>query len=256
LPEAITMTFGVPPCYNDGMKMYEELAGWWPLLSSPGEYADEAALFNRLLTQAGTPPQNSLLELGCGGGNNASFLKATWSMTLTDVSPQMLAVSRALNPECRHVEGDMRTLRLNRLFDAVFVHDAVCYMTTEADLEAAITTAAVHCRPNGVALFAPDWVSETYTPGTHTGGHDGEDGRALRYLEWSHPVRPGDGTYAVDYAIVTREPGGETRSVLDSHLEGLFAADDWLRLLRAAGFAADVAISDEGRDIFIGVLKS
>ena len=46
----------------------------------------------------------------------------------------MLALSRALNPECEHLAGDMRTLRLGRVFDAVFVHDAVCYMTTRADL--------------------------------------------------------------------------------------------------------------------------
>jgi SAM-dependent methyltransferase len=237
------------------MRMYEELASWWPLLSAPEEYADEAALFTRLLTQAGGPPHETLLELGCGGGNVASFLKARWAITLTDMSSPMLAVSRALNPECAHVEGDMRTLRLSRLFDAVFVHDAVCYMTTENDLEAAITTAAVHCRPGGVALFAPDWVSETYTPGTDTGGHDADDGRALRYLEWSHPVRPGDSAYTVDYVIVTHEAGGETQAVLDRHIEGLFARDAWVTLLRAAGFAVDVVLSDEGRDVFVGVLR-
>jgi SAM-dependent methyltransferase len=236
------------------MQMYEELAGWWPLLSAPEEYADEAAVFNRLLTAAGSPPQNSLLELGCGGGNIASFLKATWTMTLTDVSPHMLAVSRALNPECLHAEGDMRTLHLNQLFDAVFVHDAVCYMTTEDDLTAAITTAAVHCRPGGVALFAPDWVRETYAPGTDTGGHDGDDGRALRYLEWSHPIRRGDSEYTVDYVIVTHDISGESQAVLDRHVEGLFARDVWLNLLRAAGFAVEVAVSHEGRDIFVGVL--
>jgi SAM-dependent methyltransferase len=236
------------------MRMYEELADWWPLLSAPEEYADEAVLFSRLLHASGSPPQKTLLELGSGGGNIASFLKATWTMTLTDVSPHMLAVSQALNPECRHAEGDMRTLRLNRQFDAVFVHDAVCYMTTEDDLKAAITTAAMHCRPGGVALFAPDWVSESYAPGTNTGGHDGDDGRALRYLEWSHPTRHRDSTYTVDYVIVTHEVSGASRAVLDRHIEGLFARGVWVNLLRSAGFEVDVAVSDEGRDIFVGVL--
>ena len=32
-------------------------------------------------------------------------------------------MSRSINPECEHVQGDMRTLRLGREFDAVFVHD-------------------------------------------------------------------------------------------------------------------------------------
>lgn len=237
------------------MKMYEELAEWWPLLSAPSDYADEAALYDRLIRQAGTPPKESLLELGCGGGNNASFLKATWAMTLTDVSPHMLSISRALNPECIHIQGDMRTLRLDRQFDAVFVHDAVCYMVTEADLRAAITTAAVHCRPGAVALFAPDWVRETYTPGTSTGGHDGNDGRGLRYLEWSQPARSGDTTHTVDYAIMTREASGESNVVLDHHVNGLFARDDWRRLLDEAGFDVDIAVGDEGRDVFVGILR-
>jgi hypothetical protein len=46
-------------------------------------------------------------------------------MTLVEPSVGMLAVSRALNPDLEHVQGDMRTVRLGRHFDAVFVHDAI-----------------------------------------------------------------------------------------------------------------------------------
>ncbi len=59
----------------------------------------------------------------------------------------MLAVSLRLNPECESVEGDMRTVRLGRQFDCVFIHDAIVYMTTGADLRRAIQTAFVHCEP-------------------------------------------------------------------------------------------------------------
>jgi hypothetical protein len=40
-------------------------------------------------------------------------------MTLVDLSEEMLVVSRQLNPECQHHQGDMRTVRLGRTFDAV-----------------------------------------------------------------------------------------------------------------------------------------
>ena len=40
----------------------------------------------------------TLLELGSGGGNNASFLKMRFDMTLVDLSPGMLEVSRAALP--------------------------------------------------------------------------------------------------------------------------------------------------------------
>lgn len=215
--------------------MYTELASWWPLLSSPEDYAEEAAFYQRMLVEACERPPHTLLEIGSGGGNNASHLKARFEMVLVDLSPEMLAVSRKLNPECEHVEGDMRTVRLGRQFDCVFVHDAICYMTTEADLRKAIETAFVHCKPGGAALFAPDHVKENFRSSTDSGGYDGER-EGMRYLEWSWDPDPADTTYTVDYAYLLREGDGSVRVVHDRHTEGLFSRADWLRWLSEAGF--------------------
>ena len=218
-------------------RMYAELAPWWPLLSAPEDYAEEAAFFERTLVEAGDALPRTLLELGSGGGNNASHLKRRSALTLVEPAPGMLAVSRRLNPECEHVQGDMRTVRLGRSFDAVFVHDAICYMTTEDELRQAMATAFAHCRPGGAVLLAPDHVKETFRPTTDCGGHDDPDGRGLRYLEWSWDPDPSDDTYLVDYAFLLREPDGAVRAVHDRHVEGLFSRAVWLRLLAEAGFA-------------------
>jgi SAM-dependent methyltransferase len=234
------------------MKLYRELAEWWPLFSPPGEdYAAEAAYVRGLIEERAQGPVRTLLELGSGGGNNASHLKANYALTLVDIAPEMLAVSRALNPECEHIEADMTNVRLGRVFDAVFVHDAVGYLTREVDLAAAMETAAVHCRPGGVAIFAPDCVRETFAPGTDDGGADGE-GRALRYLEWTHDPDPNDTTYAVDYAIVMRDASGDSRVVHDRHVEGLFPRATWQTLLDAVGFDVSVVVDPWGRDLFVG----
>src|SRR5262245_11097513 len=108
-------------------RLYTAFSRWWPLLSAPEDYAEEAEFYRRLFVAGCARPPQTLLELGCGGGNNASHLKKHFRLTLTDLSPDMLAVSRALNPECEHVPGDMRALRLGREFDAVLIHDAVAY---------------------------------------------------------------------------------------------------------------------------------
>jgi len=162
----------------------------------------------------------------------------------------MLTVSRALNPECEHVEGDMRTVRLGRVFDAVFVHDAVMYMTDGTDLRRAIATAAAHCRPGGVALFAPDHVRETFQPATDHGGHDG-DGRGLRYLEWTWDPDPSDTCYVVDFAYLLRGPDGSVRVEHDRHVLGMFARETWSRLLHEAGFQAKTVPDEWGRDLFL-----
>ena len=172
-------------------RFYSDLAPWWPLISAPEEYTEEAAFAASLLRMA-NPPTRTVLELGSGGGNNAFHLKGEFEMTLVDLSEDMLAVSRQLNPDCEHFQGDMRTLRLGRSFDAVFVHDAIDYMTTEADLRQAVATAYEHCRVGGVAVFVPDDIAENFEPDTDHGGHDAPDGRGARYLEWSTDPDPDD----------------------------------------------------------------
>lgn len=228
------------PVPSDPPRIYRELASWWPLFSAPADYAEEAALYERALREACAHPPETLLELGSGGGNNASHLKAHFRMTLVDLSAGMLEVSRGLNPGCEHVQGDMRSVRLDRLFDCVFVHDAVAYMATEADLRAAIETAFAHCAPGGAALFAPDYVRETFAPSTDCGGHDGEDGRALRYLEWTWDPDPTDTAYLAEYAFLLRERDGSVQVEHERHVEGLFARAEWLRLLSEAGFEPSV----------------
>jgi SAM-dependent methyltransferase len=236
--------------------LYGELASWWPLLSAPADYAEEAAFYRRVLLDMCPTPPHTVLELGCGGGNNASHLKAHFQMTLVDRSAGMLAVSRALNPECEHLEGDLRTVRLGRLFDAVFIHDAIMYMRTVEELRAALATAFVHCRPGGVALFAPDWVRETFRPGTDHGGHDGAT-RGLRYLEWTWDPDPTDTTYVVDLAYLLRDEQG-IRCEYDRHIEGLFARAEWLWLLAETGFEPRVIpfshseLPGQSLEVFVG----
>jgi SAM-dependent methyltransferase len=216
-------------------KLYGELAGWFHLLTAPEDYAEEAELYRRLLVERADGPVENVLELGSGGGNTASHLKRHFTLTLVDLSPQMLALSRTLNPKCEHLEGDMRSVRLERTFDAVFVHDALAYITSEEDLRAVFATAFTHCRPGGGTVFVPDYLTETFEPRTKHGGHDSADGaRALRYLEWVRG-EPGATTYVVDFAYLLMEDE-RVRVEHDRHICGAFPRKTWLEGLEETGF--------------------
>ncbi|HEX6105121.1 MAG TPA: class I SAM-dependent methyltransferase [Gemmatimonadales bacterium] len=237
------------------MRLYDRLAGWWPLLSPPDEYEEEAAdLLGRLGAPPPAPPgeRPALLELGAGGGSLAFHLKSHYSLTLTDISPAMLAVSRAVNPECEHLVGDMYALRLEREFDVVLIHDAIQYATTPAEAQAALRTAAIHCRPGGTVAVLPDYTREVFAPGTDHGGRDAPDGRGLRYLEWVRDPDPADTTFVVDYAFLLRAADGTVAVEHDRHLEGLFPREDWLRWFADAGIPATAAGDPFGREVFIG----
>jgi ubiquinone/menaquinone biosynthesis C-methylase UbiE len=243
--------------YHQGMenmsapKLYNQLAPWWPLLSPVADYAEEAAFFLQTMRKAGLPSAPALLELGAGGGSNAFHLKPHFAqMTLTDLSPQMLTISQTFNPECEHLQGDMRTLRLGRAFDVVFIHDAIDYMLTLQELRQALETAAIHCKPGGLGFFAPDFVRETFQPSTDHGGTDG-DGRSLRYLEWTYDPDASDSTYITEFAYLLREGDKTAQVEHDIHTCGLFARADWIRLLQEAGFQPEVIRDPFARELLL-----
>ena len=195
-----------------------------------------------------TPRPETLLELGAGAGNNAFHLKNRFRCTLTDLSEEMLSLSREQNPECEHVAGDMRSLALGRTFDAVLVHDAVTYMLSETDLTAAARTAFAHTRPGGAAIFATDHLRETFRESTEMGGGEDET-RTLRYLEWTWDPDPTDDTYTVEYAFLLRE-NGSVQAFQDRHLEGLFSRATWLRILGSVGYRVEIVLRPVGDGSF------
>jgi trans-aconitate methyltransferase len=220
---------------SEGPRLYSELADWYHLLTAPHEYVAEAVAYRDLIEETAQQPVKTILELGCGGGANASHLKRHYEMTLTDISEPMLAQSRKINPELEHLVGDMRTLRLDRTFDAVMIHDAIDYMTTRSDLSAAIQTAAAHLESGGLALFIPDHIKDVFAEGTDHGGHDDDKGRGLRYVEWTWDPDPNDDTYIWDFAYMMRDETGDVQIMHDRHICGVFTKATWLDLLQQAG---------------------
>ena len=227
------------------MRLYSDLASWWPVLQPPELLAEEASAIGMLLSA------RSVLELGSGAGHLAANLPDV-EVVLTDLSEAMLAVSRAQNPDREHVRGDMRSLRLGRTFDAVVLHDAVMYLTSPDDLAAAFATAAAHLAPGGRFLVRPDVVAETFEEGLDVGGGDDGD-RSARLMEWTWDPDPADHTNQADFALLHRD-GPVVRSFNESHTLALYDRATYWRHLRAAGLRpveADPLLSASIGEVFL-----
>ncbi|WP_296665902.1 trans-aconitate 2-methyltransferase [Demequina sp.] len=236
---------------------YGALASWWPLISPVEDYAEEAEYIAGLLAGAAGAARPAVLELGSGGGHLAHHLVDHFDLTLVDLSDEMLAGSRALNPGVPHTRGDMRTVRLGRSFDAVLIHDAIEYMTTEVDLAAALATAREHLRRGGRVVLVPDDTADTYEPGTGVSGADAPDGRGARLLEWTWDPDPRDTWVTTEYVFALRGADGAVTTARETHRHGLFPEETWLRLLGEAGFAArrvweTTAEERRPRAVFVG----
>ncbi len=239
-------------------QLYRDLAGWFHLLTAPHEYRDEARYYGDRIVEAAYGPVHTVLELGSGGGNNASHMKRRFAMTLSDLSPEMLEVSRRINPELGHVQGDMRSLRIpGARFDAVFVHDAASYLASEDDVRDMAETAAFHCRPGGAVLVVPDYVRESFAPPyVERGGHDAPDGPGMRYLMWTTDPDPADATYVTDFAYLLRDSDGTVRVEHDRHIFGIFPESLWTGALQDAGFDVTVQTDPWGARVFAGTRRA
>ena len=103
----------------------------------------------------------------------------------------------------------MRTVRLGRAFDAVFIYDAVMYMSSERELRAALATVAAHLEPGGVALVAADATAETFRETTEHGSVEARTGVGRA----TSTGPPHDSTVSKPEAPATRAPGFTPASV-------------------------------------------
>lgn len=244
-------------------RLYSDLAYLWPLVSPPEDYAEEAGHWRDAIRARLGEGRHRILELGVGGGHNLSHLTSDFEATGVDLSPEMLEHSRRLNPDVEHHVGDMRTVRLEKVFDAVLIHDAVAYMLSEDDLRAAFATARAHLRPGGLLLVAPDLVAESF-----------EEGRVLRW-DIPPPSRPGAPEVKVEERLTDPDPADTTieswitykindesgrRVETDLHVTGLFPLSTWVSLMEEAGFKTEtLPLPGDGdgcgEHLFSGVLR-
>ena len=240
--------------------LYDQLAYLWPAISPPEDYALEAVHWRRALRERLGPGRHRLLELGVGGGHNLSHLTAEFDATAVDISPKMLDLSRHLNPTVEHYLGDMRTFRLpGQEFNAVLIHDAICYMLTEDDLRAAFATARAHLRPGGLFLVAPDLVRDTFQPGMRLQWSTQRNGVVIVTEETVYDPDPADTTVESHFTYTITERGAR-RVERDIHVTGIFPIATWMSLLEETGFTAErIPLPGDGdgcgEHLFCGVLR-
>ncbi len=228
-------------------RLYGDLAFLMPLITPPGEYAEEASHWRALLREKLGEGRHRVLELGAGGGHNLSHLTADFEITATDISETMLARCGRLNPGVELVAGDMRTIRLGRTFAAVLIHDAVSYMLTESDLLAAFRTAAAHLEPDGLLITAPDHFAETFIGPKIEHAIHADGTTEVTYLEYAYDPDPADTAIETVMFFLIRTPGG-LRIESDRHVTGLFPKATWIRLMEESGFSSEIRAFPLGPD--------
>ncbi|NCC39612.1 MAG: class I SAM-dependent methyltransferase [Gammaproteobacteria bacterium] len=224
---------------DDRFKLYHELAWLWPLWGdAQTEYAHYCQSVVDRIRRHAQRPVSTLLDIGCGGGKNVLNLKDDFEVTGLDLSPEMLAQARTLNPECRFVQGDMRTFRLDETFDAVLMDDAISHMNSRADFVAALRTAHAHLRPGGVLIATPDVTTESFqqnsTSVTLAAARTSPPGVEVVFIENRYDPDPTDEQYEATIFYLIRDHG-RLQIETDHWTLGIFSLDTWRHVLKGMG---------------------
>jgi SAM-dependent methyltransferase len=144
--------------------LYAGEADVYDVTTDPYSHTD-VPFYQALAAGAG----GAVLELGCGSGRVlvpcAEAAGEAWGV---DSSPAMLALAAdragaaGVAGEVNLVEGDLRSVRLERTFPLVTIPFRTLFLLrSDAEWQAALTTAKAHLDPGGVLaadVFVPDAV--------------------------------------------------------------------------------------------------
>jgi SAM-dependent methyltransferase len=229
---------------KDQRRMYGDLAWTWPIVSQKENYVEEAKVFRDVIRKHSRIPTRTLLHLGCGGGHLDFTLKRYFDVTGVDVSEDMLALARRLNPEVAYRQGDMRTVRFEQTFGAAMVADSIDYMLTVEDLRAAFVTAYACLKPGGVFCTYAEETAERFQQNKTDCYTRVQGDVEITFVHSNYDPDPTDTTYESTFVYLIRR-GGQLQIETDRHLGGLFSLETWLELLREVGFEVEQIEFDE-----------
>lgn len=211
---------------------YNELAWTEDLLADPSDYESEAGGYVDLIKGTAFHAPGTLLHLGCGAGGYDAVFKRHFAVTGVDISRGMLDKARLRHPDVEYIEGDMRSVRLGREFDAVAIPDGIDYMASLSELRMAVGTAVAHLKPGGVLLVTGK-TREIFSDNNfaYTGG---QGDLHVTLLENNHINRHCPDTYEAALVYLIRHRG-ELTIHTECHVLGLFSQEAWARVFTDAG---------------------
>ena len=131
-------------------KVYDKIAHWFAANRYTGllekSYLDELIDF--------LPKGGSVLDLGCGTGKPILeyLLNNGFKATGVDASAEMLTIAKANFPVTGFILQDMRTLDLNKRFDAIIAWDSFFHLPI-VDQPGMFAIFEKNLNPGGILLF-------------------------------------------------------------------------------------------------------
>ena len=215
-------------------------------------YAHECQILRAVIAVA-APGARTILDVACGTGEHAKFLKEKYAIDGVDLNEQYLRAARTKNPAGTYTRTDMTDFDLGAKYDVVTcLFSAIGYVRTVDRMNRAIACMARHVKPGGALIVEPWFTPETWKPGG-TFIHAGEIGT-------EKVCRMGLGSREGNLSVSLLHYLRATSDSIEHYSErlelGLFTRDEMTRAFESAGMEARYDSEGlMGRGLYIGRSK-
>src|SRR5215470_1332810 len=141
-------------------------AGLYDAIYHFKNYQRESERLRNLIDRL-VPGARTLLDVACGTGEHAKFLKQYYAVDGIDLNDNYLQAARTKNPSGKYYCADMTDFDLGSKYDVVTcLFSAIGYVKTAECVERAISSMARHVRPGGALLVEPWFPPDRWKPET------------------------------------------------------------------------------------------
>ena len=235
--------------------IYKDLAHYYDLIYSWKNYKKETATIKRLISKYQKSKGKDLLEVACGTGGHALYLKNDFEILATDVNAEMLKVARKNIKGVAFRQADMVSLNLGRKFDVIIcLFSAIGYVKTYSNLKKTLNNFACHLTRGGVVIIEPWFTRSAYQAGSPHLSTYGDDNIKIA-RECVSKVRGDVSIMDMHYLVAERD--NDVRHFVDRHELAMFEPGKVLRNMKTAGLQAKFLKNGlmKGRGMFVGIKR-
>lgn len=226
--------------------IYKNYSKYYDLLYKDKNYKKEAAYISSLISKY-SKNSKSILELGCGTGIHAIELaQKGYQVDGIDFSKGMLARAKKrikslpakLTSKLHFFHGDMRRFRNKNKYDLVIsLFNVINYMTTNKDIEAALKTANMHLKQDGLFVF-DNWYGPAVLDNKPAKRVKKLENDEIRVVRKAEPlVLPNENIVDVNYEmLITDKKTKKTEKYRETHSVRYFFKPELELFLKNSGF--------------------
>lgn len=224
-------------------QLYKKFARYYDKIYEKMDHQKEAEFIKWAVKTYKNSSGNELLDVACGTGRHAYFLKNDFKIIGFDISEEMLKIAREKLPDIRFINGDMKKMNLEQQFDVLIcMFSAINYNTTLDELKITLNNFYNHLKEGGILIFDMGINKENWIEGVVSVDTVVDKNFKLARMCQSHLE---NGVFNSSFVFLVKEDGRVDFDI-DEHKLGVFGMEDVIELMKKTGF--EIFISSDFKD--------